>query len=84
MVLKMTLMDLLIELSEEVLGLDKEAVRGRINDLLAHNHPPPGFYKLLSEDEIAKLRAMAKNNPEGFKRFAMACGFEFMTGKSIH
>ena len=84
MVLKMTFMDLLSELSEEVLGLDKEAVRGRMLDFLEHNQPPPGFDKLLSKDEIAKLRAMAKKDPEEFKRFAMACGLEFMTGKSIH
>ena len=80
----MTLMELLIELSEEILGLDKEAVRGRMLDFLEHNQPPPGFSKLLSENEISQAREAALKDPDGFKKWAFSGALEFMTGKTMH
>jgi hypothetical protein len=77
-------MDIFIELSEEVLGLDKEVVRQRMDDFLKHNQPPAGFYKTLSAAEISRFRALAQKDPEGFRRFAFSGALEFMTGKTMH
>lgn len=72
----MTLIDLLSEITEELLGTPKEITAKKMKEYAEKNTPPPGFYRELSDEEVSRWREAARKDPEGFIRWAMEGAIE--------